>query len=230
MAFIVISIGGEEISRHPLEGATVIGRNSEAKVSVRDASMSRQHCRIEPMGGDHRKWEVIDLGSRNGTTLNGRRITRHELHGGDMLRIGRVTVSFKEGAFVAAPDADAPTECLSRPLCPPSKSELPQSATAANFSRPLLVPADRLPRPVPGSKAEAKRAAFADTELMSSPGWSRNVGKRPPAPSVDLASGDLSESDKKRTMDVVMESGGKGAERPSFLRRLGVAFRGIFGR
>lgn len=199
MPYVVVSIGGEELSRHPLVGPTIIGRSVDADVSIRDASMSRWHCKIEQAGDPANVWTITDLGSRNGTTLNGRKVSRHVLHHGDMLRVGRVTVAFVVGEFVAEKAKTGGVPRSSRP------SQPNVSIRAKGFAKPLFVPESRLPRPNPTSP-DGKRTASAagpDLEMMSSPGWSRQAGKQPPAPSVDLSPGELSPPDRAKTVDLL---------------------------
>jgi diguanylate cyclase (GGDEF)-like protein len=63
-----------------------IGRGREAHIRVEDVGISRAHSRIvRAMDG---KFIVEDLGSTNGTFVQGRRIERAELHTGDRLQIG----------------------------------------------------------------------------------------------------------------------------------------------
>ncbi len=58
---------------------TVIGRARDAHVRFEDKGLSRQHARIVREGDRH---FVEDLGSHNGTFVNGARVTRAELHDG----------------------------------------------------------------------------------------------------------------------------------------------------
>ena len=56
-----------------------------------DASLSRTHVRLEREGD---RWSVIDLGSKNGTILNGSRLAgRHALQPGDRLTVGQLTIT-----------------------------------------------------------------------------------------------------------------------------------------
>ena len=68
----------------------VLGRGSDAGFQINDHGVSRRHARIHrtPEGGFH----LTDLGSTNGTYLNGVRIASAEVHEGDRVQIGTVTV------------------------------------------------------------------------------------------------------------------------------------------
>ncbi len=69
----------------------VIGRTEPADIRPRSQRLSRQHARFELVGDE--AW-VEDLGSTNGTFLNGRRLEqRARLHTGDEVTLGSVTVS-----------------------------------------------------------------------------------------------------------------------------------------
>jgi diguanylate cyclase (GGDEF)-like protein len=75
------------------EGETVIGRGKEAHVRVDDAGASRAHARIVVL--EDERYELEDLGSTNGTFVQGLKIDRTELRSGDRIHIGpNVTISF----------------------------------------------------------------------------------------------------------------------------------------
>jgi len=83
----LIVISGEEAGLvYPLEGETLtLGRGSTAQLKIADENVSRLHARLTCH--DHR-WSVEDLGSRNGTFVNDRRVDRALLGFGDRLRLG----------------------------------------------------------------------------------------------------------------------------------------------
>lgn len=79
-----------------------IGRHPDNRLRLKDDMASRHHCVIEPDGrGGHR---LRDLGSRNGTKLNGMRVTESRLGDGDCIRIGAIEfiVEARESAVHAA--------------------------------------------------------------------------------------------------------------------------------
>ena len=92
----VVPATGVPFDFEPEDEAVIIGRSSDAGIAVPDRSMSRRHARLFREGGE---WLVEDLGSRNGTLLNGRRITEPTPVGvGTALRIGSTTINVTEAA------------------------------------------------------------------------------------------------------------------------------------
>ncbi|HVN40057.1 MAG TPA: FHA domain-containing protein [Myxococcota bacterium] len=65
----------------------VVGRGRGADLVVAEPTMSRAHAAI---GYDGRRFFVQDLGSTNGTKLNGERAERAELSSGDRILLGKL--------------------------------------------------------------------------------------------------------------------------------------------
>jgi predicted component of type VI protein secretion system len=122
-----------------------IGRDPGNRLMVNDPQVSRQHARITPQGG---LMILEDLGSTNGTTVNGLRITGvHTLAHGDEIGLGdNVTLMFygrptsDAGATVVAPRV---TYADSPPASPPPDY---QSAPAPVYE-PAPAPAYQPPAP-----------------------------------------------------------------------------------
>lgn len=77
-----------------MQDAVTVGRSEKhANVVVKDTRLSRAHCRFE-LRDD--AWSVVDLGSQNGTFLNGRRVQQAMIKAGDVITIGTVDMLFEE--------------------------------------------------------------------------------------------------------------------------------------
>lgn len=84
-----LDIGGDA---YPLLGAiTVIGRDPRADITLDDGGISRRHLEIRVThDGPHLVIGARDMGSTNGTFVNGERVTSARLTDGDRLTIGRI--------------------------------------------------------------------------------------------------------------------------------------------
>jgi len=84
----------EDGTRHVLETERVtIGRQSGCTITIRDTNVSREHVQLRrrPNG-----WTVRDLGSTNGTKLNGVRVEGEQiLANGDVIMLGAIKVTFE---------------------------------------------------------------------------------------------------------------------------------------
>jgi hypothetical protein len=74
------------------EGMISVGRLPECDITVVDPNVSRRHAEIQSRGDG---FVVVDLGSTNGTRVNGVRVTERELHDGDELGFGNVRLTFQ---------------------------------------------------------------------------------------------------------------------------------------
>ena len=70
----------------------VVGRGSEANIRIEDAGVSRRHAEVRREGDEV---FLVDLGSTNGTTVNGRAIERVRLSPGDRISIGRTVLNYE---------------------------------------------------------------------------------------------------------------------------------------
>lgn len=97
-AFLII-VGAEPGSERLAlsERATTVGRQS-ADIVIPDPAMSSRHFEIEIRGSEY---FVRDLGSSNGTFLNGDRIRAAELVSGDSIGAGQTTLTFRTFEAIA---------------------------------------------------------------------------------------------------------------------------------
>lgn len=82
-----------------------VGRLPDNVIHVADEGLSRNHAVIEPYGDG---WRVRDLGSRNGTKVNGNRVAEARLRHGDVVRLGAVEIRFIEPADPGAVKRQTP--------------------------------------------------------------------------------------------------------------------------
>lgn len=94
---------GAGVGRDHTLGATecVVGRDPNADFVLDDASASRRHFRVYP---DQGLYFMQDLGSTNGTRVNGRRAQTFQLADGDRIQAGASEVTFvQKDPFAGAP-------------------------------------------------------------------------------------------------------------------------------
>ena len=80
-------------TKHELEdGKAVIGRSKDCDIQLADPNVSRRHAEVRQEGAAY--W-VIDLGSTNGTEVNGRPQKRAKLRQGDRITVGSTDLVFR---------------------------------------------------------------------------------------------------------------------------------------
>ena len=105
----VVDVEGK---RHPLvKSRTVIGRGSDADITISDAGTSRRHVEIL---WDGERAMVRDMNSTNGTTMHGSKITEAPLAPDSTVTIGRTDITFRVVAQAAPPRPPAPTDDATR--------------------------------------------------------------------------------------------------------------------
>lgn len=97
--------GGDRV---PVLGRCFIGRSAPCQVIISDARVSRQHALVQAQ--DETEFWLIDLGSANGTYLNGRRVSQPcRLVEGDRIGVAGSTFTFHGPKAPSGPSADAST-------------------------------------------------------------------------------------------------------------------------
>ena len=75
-------------------GPWTLGRDAHCRLVVEHDTVSRVHAQLRRTDAG---WEVLDLGSLNGTRVNGWRVRRARLGPGDVLALGEVQVVLQDG-------------------------------------------------------------------------------------------------------------------------------------
>jgi len=139
-AYLIVHGGDRaEVVEVPVDRETVIGRGTDAHVMVEDARISRRHARLRWEGGS---LFIDDLGSRNGTNVNGevlKNVSRRA-RGGDQIRLaGReitvAIVSSTPPAPVVEERRDPPpSRPVNRGAIDPSRGDTPEGVVIAEPS------------------------------------------------------------------------------------------------
>jgi pSer/pThr/pTyr-binding forkhead associated (FHA) protein len=140
---LIMRSGPTPGAAYTLEGDQItIGRDSTNGITINDAEISRRHARLSFQGG---KYILEDLGSTNGTFVNGQRLAGPRvLKTGEVVSFGEQIVlvfealTFDGGATVVSPRAAA-VPSASRPIMPPPPAPMDYAGS---------VPASPVPTPV----------------------------------------------------------------------------------
>lgn len=99
MAYLIIRSEEQGEVKFPLGEAPVyIGRSADKDICLRDLTVSNAHAKIVRDGGAYR---VRDLGSTNGTYVNGELVRDAPLHDGDVCRVGNTEIVFVDAEYEA---------------------------------------------------------------------------------------------------------------------------------
>lgn len=101
-SFLLVARADSSPIIYPLSGKRcVIGRKPHADIVIDHWSVSRNHAVIEQ--GPSGRWWILDLGSMNGTFVNGTKVTERLLSRGDVVRIGDCTIVLRQPSVMEFP-------------------------------------------------------------------------------------------------------------------------------
>jgi len=149
MAKLILSVDGQVLKEHTLsKERTLIGRKPHNDIQIDNLAVSGEHAAIITILNDS---FIEDLGSTNGTLVNGKPIKKHFLQNNDVVEIGKHKLKYFNDA--------------------------PQQASAADFEKTMIIrsPAKVAPPPAAAPGAPAQTAAPTDTVT----GMSRTIPPSP---------------------------------------------------
>ena len=171
MAKLILSLEGSVIREIPLDKERItIGRKAQNDIQIENLAVSGEHACIVTILNDS---FLEDLGSTNGTVVNGNQIKKHILQNNDVIEIGKYKIKYvmEAAAAVAAPAAAEDFEKTMVMRSPP------KPAAAAKPAGPAAA-APRPAAPPPPMPAAAPPAAAAATPRSAAPA----AAPRPAAP------------------------------------------------
>jgi len=142
----------------PVTDKITIGRDPECEISVKVEHLSRKHAEIEIIGG---RLHIKDLGSSNGTYINGKAVKEGFANPGDKLKFDVVTFE------VIGPDTD-PNKTIIRTAGPASASQEPKKNNAHTGNHAAV------------ARATAPATTKPDTSVNATPKKVVQPAKKPP--------------------------------------------------
>ena len=119
------------------DSAARVGRDAKNAIPLNDREISRQHAEIRKLSDD--EYELLDLGSSNGSYINEAKIESQRLRNGDRIRVGKTVLIFTSSSSKNLKQADL-VKIIQTPL-PESASRIVRSlhADGANTVRPMQI-------------------------------------------------------------------------------------------
>jgi hypothetical protein len=154
MAELRFKVSADQILTWPLEDdVTTLGRNADNAIVIDNNYISVFHAEIIRLP-DGKGYEVVDLGSYNGTKVNGGKIKRVRLQHGDIIHFGQL-----ETDFVAKPAAEGAKQApLHLPGLEPAAPEPARASAempkAARTAKPRADVPKVMPRPAVAAGVE----------------------------------------------------------------------------
>ncbi|MBL8840968.1 MAG: FHA domain-containing protein [Planctomycetes bacterium] len=127
MAWLMVKLqSGKERGHELLDDVTFVGSAEDCEIRV--AGGAPKHCQILKSGAN---LKLIDLGSPDGTLVNGQKVKDKVLLDGDVVQVGTTQLAFKAGGSTAAPRPAA------APAAPAAAAPAPRPAPAARPAAPV---------------------------------------------------------------------------------------------
>jgi hypothetical protein len=166
MAKLILSLEGSVIREVPLDKERImIGRKPSNEIQIENLAVSGEHACIVTILNDS---FLEDMGSTNGTLVNGNPIKKHILQNNDVIEIGKYKLKYIAEAPAHAPAEDFEKTMILRPSARPAAAPKPanEPAPAAKPSTPpptpkLMTPAVSVPPAAPAAKPAAQPAPVA---------------------------------------------------------------------
>jgi predicted component of type VI protein secretion system len=186
MAKLILSLEGSVIREIPLDKERItIGRRPQNDIQIENLAVSGEHACIVTILNDS---FLEDLGSTNGTLVNGNPIKKHILQNNDVVEIGKYKMKYVVEAAAAGqvpqddfertmvmksiPGKPAAPKPAAPPTSPPPASSRPAAAAAAPLTSPPI-PKAATPAAAAQKPASAEAQPLAALQLLTGP----NAGK-----------------------------------------------------
>ena len=174
MAKLILSLDGMVLREYPLtKERTTIGRKPHNDIQIDNLAVSGEHAMIMTILNDS---FLEDLGSTNGTLVNGQPIKKHFLQNNDVVELGKYKLKYASEATAAAAAPDFEKTMIMRAPAGAAAMPKPEAPPAA---APAPAPASKPPVPDLDVVSQNLQKTFGDTvvnpEMMQSQGGMGNL-------------------------------------------------------
>jgi hypothetical protein len=158
MAKLILTLDGVVLKEYALtKERTTIGRKPHNDVQIDNLAVSGEHAAIVTILNDS---FLEDLGSTNGTLVNGQSVRKHFLQNGDVVEIGKYRLKYVSEQAAAAAGSDFEKTMLLRPVPRAAEPRAQEAQTGAGMGMAMGTGTDTR-RAVPRSLADAGAPAAA---------------------------------------------------------------------
>lgn len=184
MARLVLESGEGAGASFELGASAVIGRLKSCDIPIKDKKSSRTNCRVLFEGGVH---VLEDLGSSNGTFLNGQKVDRATLKHGDRIAIGGTVLRFETDETPRAAPSGAPVRPpIKQAAVSPPRARVPPAVPVplrdASVLASIETPPDGIRPPGGGPVQPGPAEAVEELDLGGGDGEAPAPAPRPLPP------------------------------------------------
>lgn len=185
MTKLILSLEGSVIREVPLDKERImIGRKPSNEIQIENLAVSGEHACIVTILNDS---FLEDMGSTNGTLVNGNPINKHILQNNDVIEIGKYKLKYIAEAPAHAPAEDFEKTMILRPSARPAAAPKPanEPAPSAKPSTPpptpklmtpaVSVPPAAQPAPVAAAAKPGEPHLLATVQILTGPSAGREL-------------------------------------------------------
>jgi FHA domain len=170
MAKLILSVDGQVLKEYQLsKERTLIGRKPHNDIPIDNLAVSGEHAAIITILNDS---FIEDLGSTNGTMVNGKPVKKHFLQNNDVVEIGKHKLKYFNDAPTAATAADFEKTMIIRnpaKAAPPPAADKSMGDTQTNLKAMQTEAPKAPPPPPPAAPAPASASATHTSPPAPSP-------------------------------------------------------------
>ena len=172
MAKVILSLEGSVIREMNLDKERVtIGRKPQNDIQIENLAVSSEHARIITILNDS---FLEDLGSTNGTLVNGNPIKKHILQNNDVIEIGKYVLKYVSDSSTGQTSAEDFERTMV--LRMPSAAQRPAAPVRTDtMTRMVAPPTAAAPSAVPPAAASGSGGHQAHIQILSGPGVGREL-------------------------------------------------------